>query len=157
MKTKITQTGIRPLAEIVDLPNPEDLNKLIEIGADDFAQVELASIPEGVQLSIDDTQPHPLIKRTGNILVVTFECFFDSKYDEGPYHASVYAKATLNAVKILRADGKPFTNWKLTDAMPQYTVTWDAKFPVEGSAAELFEQTQETYLLVDDTARGTLP
>jgi len=111
----------------------------------EFLAIDIASMPEGVTLTIlDDDFPDATVSREADLLVVEISEHLYTKYWWHKFSAPVFADALRRAVTRLSGEGHPFSTPEIeSDDDVHLWVRWQVRLP-KGSPGETVVDTIRT-------------
>jgi len=127
------------------------------IGLNEFAKLDLATMPEDVHIRVmDDYFPDTAITRDGDKLVCHIEDHMYTKYWEHRYSAYAFAEAMERAIVRLTCEGHPFANGERNDEDVHIIVHWDLILSSDTAAKAVGESIKVAYELVSRRADSIL-
>lgn len=136
----------------------EGIDEPIEASLDDLRNCGLSILPEGITLSVFESDfPEALIWREGESIVTEITEHIYSKYWWHKYHARVFADAMERAVKRLEHEGHPISDATIeSDEDIHIFVRWKLVLPSQTPGAELIESIKAAFDLVWERANSIL-
>ena len=136
----------------------EGIDEPIEASLDDLQNCDLSILPEGITLSVFESDfPEALIWRESESIVAEITEHIYSKYWWHKYHARVFADAMGRAVKRLEHEGHPISEATIeSDEDIHIFVRWKLVLPSQTPGAELIESINAAFELVWERANSIL-
>jgi len=136
----------------------EGIDEPIEASLDDLRNCGLSILPEGITLSVFESDfPEALIWREGESIVTEITEHIYSKYWWHKYNARIFADAMERAVKRLEHEGHPISDATIeSDEDIHIFVRWKLTLSSETSGTVLIDSIKAAFDLVWERANSIL-
>lgn len=136
----------------------ENIDEPIEASLDEVQGSDLSILPEGITLSVFESDfPETLIWREGESIVTEITEHIYLKYWWHKYNARIFADAMERAVKRLEHEGHPISDATIeSDEDIHIFVRWKLVLPSQTPGAELIESIKAAFDLVWERANSIL-